>query len=88
MIDNGQTTANWASLPYHRRWLIDRRTACSIFFQCRAMNPKGGFFYALDWADIPAKTNKLWWPMCEAASAAHFLNEHLPSEGSTKTATV
>lgn len=38
----------------------------------------GGFVYTLDWGDRPAKTNKLWWPMCEAAGAAHFLNEHLP----------
>jgi sulfoquinovose isomerase len=41
---------------------------------------KGGFFYTLDWADTPAKTNKLWWPMCEAVGAAHFLSEHLPSD--------
>ena len=41
---------------------------------------KGGFFYTLDWADKPAKTNKLWWPMCEAVGAAHFLSEHLSSD--------
>jgi mannose/cellobiose epimerase-like protein (N-acyl-D-glucosamine 2-epimerase family) len=41
---------------------------------------KGGFFYTLDWADAPAKTNKLWWPMCEAVAAAHFLGEHLPPD--------
>ncbi len=31
---------------------------------------KGGFFYTLDWDNTPAKTEKLWWPMCEAAGAA------------------
>jgi mannose/cellobiose epimerase-like protein (N-acyl-D-glucosamine 2-epimerase family) len=41
---------------------------------------KGGFFYTLDWDDKPAKRNKLWWPACEGAGAAHFLNEHLPSD--------
>ena len=41
---------------------------------------RGGFFYTLDWTDKPAKTNKLWWPMCEAVGAAHFLNEHLPAD--------
>ncbi|GAB4064045.1 AGE family epimerase/isomerase [Ancylobacter sonchi] len=41
---------------------------------------KGGFFYTLDWNDRPDKRNKLWWPACEGAGAAHFLNEHLPSD--------
>ncbi len=40
---------------------------------------KGGFFYTLDWQDVPEKRAKLWWPMCEAAGAAHFLNAHAPS---------
>jgi sulfoquinovose isomerase len=40
---------------------------------------KGGFFYTLDWQDGPDKRAKLWWPMCEAAGAAHFLNAHVPS---------
>lgn len=40
---------------------------------------KGGFFYTLDWQDKPEKRAKLWWPMCEAAGAAHFLNQHRPS---------
>lgn len=39
----------------------------------------GGFFYTLDWQDVPDKKSKLWWPMCEAAGAAHFLNTHAPS---------
>lgn len=41
---------------------------------------KGGFFYTLDWSDRPANTSKLWWPMCEAMGAAHFLGEHLSAE--------
>ncbi|MDR6951195.1 mannose/cellobiose epimerase-like protein (N-acyl-D-glucosamine 2-epimerase family) [Ancylobacter sp. 3268] len=41
---------------------------------------KGGFFYTLDWNDRPDKRHKLWWPACEGAGAAHFLNEHLPSD--------
>ena len=40
---------------------------------------KGGFFYTLDWQDNPDKRSKLWWPMCEAAGAAHFLNHHVPN---------
>lgn len=39
---------------------------------------KGGFFYTLDWQDKPEKRSKLWWPMCEAAGAAHFLNQLRP----------
>ncbi|SIQ52898.1 Mannose or cellobiose epimerase, N-acyl-D-glucosamine 2-epimerase family [Rhizobium sp. RU35A] len=39
---------------------------------------KGGFFYTLDWQDRPDKRSKLWWPMSEAAGAAHFLNQHVP----------
>ena len=41
---------------------------------------KGGFFYTLDWQDVPAKRMKLWWPLCEGAAAAHWLNELAPSE--------
>lgn len=40
---------------------------------------QGGFFYTLDWDNNPDKRSKLWWPMCEAAGAAHFLNSHRPS---------
>lgn len=39
----------------------------------------GGLFYTLDWNDTPDKRMKLWWPLCEAAGAAHFLNQHVPS---------
>jgi sulfoquinovose isomerase len=39
----------------------------------------GGFFYNLDWNNKPIMRSKLWWPVCEAAGAAAFLNEHQPS---------
>jgi mannose/cellobiose epimerase-like protein (N-acyl-D-glucosamine 2-epimerase family) len=57
--------------------------AKSLFVQSMSLGwdkQKGGFFYTLDWQDQPEKTNKLWWPMCEGAAAAHFLMEHLPSD--------
>ncbi len=46
---------------------------------------RGGFFYTLDWENQPDKRQKLWWPACEAAAAAHFLNEHAPSEFHTQS---
>ncbi len=33
-----------------------------------------------DWADVPAKRNKLWWTAHRGAGAAHYLNEHVPSD--------
>ncbi|OWK23669.1 hypothetical protein AJ87_32025 [Rhizobium yanglingense] len=62
-------------------WMPD--AAKALFAQSMALgwdDDKGGFFYTLDWHDKPAKRNKLWWPACEGAGAAHFLNEHLPSD--------
>ncbi|CCM76927.1 AGE family epimerase/isomerase [Rhizobium mesoamericanum] len=62
-------------------WMPD--AAKSLFSQSIALgwdDDKGGFFYTLDWQDRPSKRNKLWWPACEGAGAAHFLNEHLPSD--------
>ena len=55
----------------------------NLFVQAMSLGwdkEKGGFFYTLDWDDKPAKTNKLWWPMCEGAAAAHFINQHLPAD--------
>lgn len=40
----------------------------------------GGFFYNLDWNDVPDQPHKLWWPASEAAGAAAFLIAHKPSE--------
>jgi len=64
-----------------KAWMPD--AAKSLFVQSMSLGwdkQKGGFFYTLDWQDQPEKTNKLWWPMCEGAAAAHFLMEHLPSD--------
>ncbi|AXV15753.1 mannose-6-phosphate isomerase [Neorhizobium sp. SOG26] len=71
----------WALGGKTQAWMPD--AAKSLFVQAMSLGwdkAKGGFFYTLDWDDKPAKTNKLWWPMCEAAGAAHFLNEHLPTD--------
>jgi sulfoquinovose isomerase len=62
-------------------WMPD--AAKNLFIQAMSLGwdkRQGGFFYTLDWDDKPAKTNKLWWPMCEAAAAAHFINQHLPAD--------
>ncbi|MGF0538645.1 AGE family epimerase/isomerase [Agrobacterium sp. ES01] len=56
--------------------------ARGLFFQSMKLgwdNSHGGFFYTLDWENRPDKRFKLWWPLCEGAAAAHFLNEHSPS---------
>lgn len=56
--------------------------ARGLFFQAMSLGwdkQKGGFFYTLDWENLPAKRSKLWWPLCEGAGAAHFLNAHAPS---------
>jgi mannose/cellobiose epimerase-like protein (N-acyl-D-glucosamine 2-epimerase family) len=57
--------------------------ARGLFFQSMALGwdkEKGGFFYTLDWANAPDKRSKLWWPLCEGAAAAHFLNQHQESD--------
>lgn len=38
-----------------------------------------GFWYTLDWNNKPIMPAKLWWPACEGAGAAAFLNAHQPS---------
>jgi mannose/cellobiose epimerase-like protein (N-acyl-D-glucosamine 2-epimerase family) len=71
----------WSMGDKAHSWMPD--AARSLFIQAMSLGwdkQKGGFFYTLDWQDQPAKTNKLWWPMCEGAAAAHYLNEHLPSD--------
>ncbi len=46
-------------------WMPD---AAEASFQGQSMSLGIGqrqgrrFFYTLDWADVPAKRNKLWWP--------------------------
>lgn len=57
--------------------------ARGLFFQSMALGwdkDKGGFFYTLDWENAPDKRAKLWWPLCEGAAAAHFLNQHQQSD--------
>ncbi|MDQ0561337.1 mannose/cellobiose epimerase-like protein (N-acyl-D-glucosamine 2-epimerase family) [Rhizobium mesoamericanum] len=71
----------WVLGDKKHAWMPD--AAKSLFSQSIALgwdDSKGGFFYTLDWQDRPSKRNKLWWPACEGAGAAHFLNEHLPSD--------
>lgn len=71
----------WSLGEKRHGWMPD--AARSLFVQAMSLGwdkQRGGFFYTLDWDDKPAKTSKLWWPMCEAAGAAHFLNEHLPAD--------
>jgi mannose/cellobiose epimerase-like protein (N-acyl-D-glucosamine 2-epimerase family) len=34
----------------------------------------GGFFYTLDWSGRPRIRDRYWWPCCEGAGAAAFLN--------------
>jgi N-acyl-D-glucosamine 2-epimerase len=57
--------------------------ARGLFFQAMKLGwdkERGGFFYTLDWSNVPDKKMKLWWPLCEGAAAAHFLNQHAPSD--------
>ncbi len=57
--------------------------ARGLFFQSMSLGwdkDQGGFFYTLDWENVPAKRAKLWWPLCEGAAAAHFLNQHQESD--------
>jgi mannose/cellobiose epimerase-like protein (N-acyl-D-glucosamine 2-epimerase family) len=71
----------WTLGDKKHAWMPD--AAKNLFVQAMSLGwdkEKGGFFYTLDWDDKPAKTNKLWWPMCEGAAAAHFINQHLPSD--------
>ncbi|WP_296097331.1 AGE family epimerase/isomerase [uncultured Agrobacterium sp.] len=89
---SGSTPGHWLewSRLILQLWVLGNRkhewmptAAKSLFVQSMALGwdrEKGGFFYTLDWDNTPAKTEKLWWPMCEAAGAAHFLNEHLPAD--------
>lgn len=70
----------WALGGKRHAWMP--AAASDLFSQSMSLGwdkGKGGFFYTLDWEDVPAKRNKLWWPACEGAGAAHYLNEHLPS---------
>lgn len=89
---SGTTPGHWLewSRLILQLWVLGERkhewmpaAAKALFVQSMSLGwdrTKGGFFYTLDWDNTPKKTEKLWWPMCEAAGAAHFLNEHLPAD--------
>ena len=71
----------WVLDGKREAWMVE--AAEGLFRQSMALGwdgAKGGFFYTLDWQDVPAKRMKLWWPLCEGAAAAHWLNELAPSE--------
>ena len=34
---------------------------------------KGGFYYTLDWQDVPSRRDRYWWPCCEGIAAAAVL---------------
>jgi sulfoquinovose isomerase len=79
----------WARLVLQLWVLGDKKhdwmpgAAEALFAQAMSLgwdNRKGGFFYTLDWENRPDKRSKLWWPACEGAGAAYYLNEHLPSD--------
>ncbi|WP_051558954.1 AGE family epimerase/isomerase [Allorhizobium undicola] len=79
----------WARLLL-QLWVLSGRkhdwmpeAARGLFFQSMSLGwdkERGGFHYTLDWNNRPDKTFKLWWPLCEGAGAAHFLNQLSPSE--------
>ena len=71
----------WSLGEKRHDWMPE--AAKGLFSQSMSLgwdSEKSGFFYTLDWEDVPAKRNKLWWPACEGAGAAHYLNEHAPSD--------
>lgn len=67
----------WALSGKKYEWMPE--AARGLFYQSMLLGwdrKLGGFFYTLDWDNVPAETFKLWWPLCEAAAAGHFLNHH------------
>ncbi|MCW1918610.1 AGE family epimerase/isomerase [Rhodobacter sp. KR11] len=71
----------WVLDGKREAWMVE--AAQGLFTQAMALGwdqAKGGLFYTLDWENRPAKRMKLWWPLCEAAAAAHWLNELVPGE--------
>lgn len=69
----------WVLDGRREAWMVE--AAEGLFAQAMALGwdkAKGGFFYTLDWENRPAKRMKLWWPLCEGAAAAHWLNEIAP----------
>ncbi|MBP1852405.1 AGE family epimerase/isomerase [Rhizobium halophytocola] len=79
----------WARLVL-QLWTLGGKThdwmpeaAKGLFFQAMALGwdrDNGGFVYTIGWDNIVSRPFKLWWPMAEGAGAAHFLNQHQPSD--------
>lgn len=70
----------WVLTGKDRDWMPE--AARALFFQAMALGwdrEHGGFYYTLDWENRPSRRAKLWWPLCEGAGAAAFLNAHSPS---------
>lgn len=71
----------WALTGKDRDWMAD--AARALFFQSMTLGwdrDNGGFYYTLDWENRPSRPAKLWWPLCEGAGAAAFLNAHFASD--------
>ena len=70
----------WILGEKRHEWMPE--AARELFAQAVALGwdaRQGGLFYTLDWTDMPTFRFKPWWPIAEAAGAAAFLVEHLPS---------
>lgn len=71
----------WSLGGQRHAWMPD--AAGALFRQSVELGwdrQRGGFFYALDWNDLPRRAEKLWWPCAEAIGAVAFLIEHQPSD--------
>ena len=69
----------WVLDGRREAWMID---AAEELFRS-AVNrgwdeARGGFYYTLDFANEPAISHKIWWPVTEAIGAAAFLNALKP----------
>jgi sulfoquinovose isomerase len=64
----------WALGGRKRDWLPE--AAKGLFAQSVSVGwdqPKGGFYYTLEWSGAPRIRDRLWWPCCEGIGAAVFL---------------
>ena len=64
----------WHAGDQRQAWMPE--AASTIFRKAVAEgwdHKPGGFFYTLDWSGRPLNPDKIWWPLCEAAGAAVFL---------------
>ncbi len=71
----------WALGGKQHAWMPDASEA--LFREAVGLGwdkAHGGFFYTLDWNNVPDQRHKLWWPMAEGIGAAAFLIAHRPSE--------